>query len=86
MRGRFSSLDQLYKKFTNEVFPSPRLNANQKLEKRSLSEFEVIFSRNQVKTKKKVFAGNLNHFFPKSGEDQKKGLRRNLQPFSAGNL
>ena len=54
MGGCFCSLDQLYKKFSgNTVFPSP--------------EIEVIFPRNQVKTKKK-------------------GLGRNLRPFSAGNL
>ena len=39
-----------------------------------------------TKNKKKVFAGNWSHFSLKSGEDQKKGLRRNLRPFSAGNL
>ena len=44
-------------------------------------------SRNWMKTKEKVFAGNWSHFSPKSGENQKKGgLRRNLRPFSAGNL
>ena len=34
MGGRFSSLDQLYKKFSgNEVFLSPKLNEDQKQEK-----------------------------------------------------
>ena len=43
--------------------------------------------RNWMKTKKKVFAGNWSHFFPKSGEDiKKKGLRWYLRPFTAGNL
>ena len=70
MGGRFCSLDQLYKKFSrNDVFPSPKLNEDQK--KRSSPEVEVIFPRNQVKTEEKK---------------KKKGLRRNLRPFSAGNL
>ena len=66
MGGRFCSLNQLYKKFCgNDVFPSPKLNEDEKQEK-------VL--RRKMK------------FFPKSGEDQKKGLRRRLRPFSAENL
>ena len=61
MGGRFCSLDQLYKKFSgNDVFPSPKLNEDQKQEK--------------------GLCGKLKSFTPKSGEDQKKGLRRNLRP------
>ena len=39
--------------------------------------------RNWMKTrnKKKVFAGKWSDFFPKSGKDQKKGLRRKLKSF-----
>ena len=68
MGGRFCSLDQLYKKFNgNDVFPSPKLNEDQK-KKRSSPQIWSQFS-------------------PKSGKDQKKkGLRRNLRRFSAGNL
>ena len=54
MGVRFCSLHQLYKKFSgNEVFPSSKLNEVQKQERRSLAEIEVIFPRNQEKTKKK---------------------------------
>ena len=61
MGGRLCSLDQLYKKFSgNDVFPSPKLNEDQKQEK--------------------GLRGKLKSFTPKSGEDQKKGLRRNLRP------
>ena len=35
----------------------------------------------KTRNKKKVFAGNLSQFFRKSGEDQKKGLRRKLLLF-----
>ena len=49
------------------------------------SEIDVILlsklSEDQIK--KKVFAGNWTVFSSKLGEDQKKGLRRNLGPYSA---
>ena len=56
--------------------------------KKSLVEIMYFCRGNWMKTKnkEKVFVGNRSHFFPKSGEDQKKGLRRNLRPFSAKNL
>ena len=55
MGGHSCSLDQLYKKFSeNDVFPSPKLNEDHK-KKRSSPEIEVIFSRNQVKTKKRSY-------------------------------
>ena len=43
-------------------------------------------NEHQKKKEKNVFAGNWSHFSLKSGKDQKKGLRRNLLPFSVGNL
>ena len=60
MAGRFRSLDQLYKKFSGkDVFPSPKVNEDQKEEK--------------------GLPRKLKSFSPKSGEDQKKGFRRNLR-------
>ena len=44
-------------KFINRNMSSPKSKA--------------FFPRNQVKTKKKVFAENWSAFSPKSGEDQK---------------
>ena len=53
MGKRFCSLDQLYKKFSgNDVFPSPKLNEDQNKKKAS-PKIDVIFPRNQVKTKKR---------------------------------
>ena len=50
--GRFCSLHQLYKKFSgNDVFPSPKLNEDQK--KRSFPEIEVIFPPKSGEDQKK---------------------------------
>ena len=72
MGGRFCSFDQLYKKFSgNDVFPSPKLNEHQK--KKTFSpEVEVLFSRNQVKTKNKGYllpfsVGNLQNLLVLAG-------------------
>ena len=83
MGDAFAALTNFTKKFSgSEVFPSPKLNEDQKKrflpkmevispksgedqkkrKKRSSPEIEVIFSRNQVKTKKKVFAAICDHF------------------------
>ena len=49
MKERFCSLDQLYKKFSgNDVFPSPKLNEDQKQEKGLRRNFEIIFGRKFV--------------------------------------
>ena len=68
MGKRFCSLDQLYKYFSgNYVFPRSKLNENQtkkkkKKRKRSSEKFEVVFSRNQVKIKKKkLFTAICDH-------------------------
>ena len=71
MGGRFCSLDQLYKKFSgNDVFPSPKLNEDQKQEKGLHQKLKLFFPEIRYRPKKK----------------KEKGLRCNLPPFSAGNL
>ena len=67
MGVRFCSLHQLYKKFSgNDVFPSLKLNKDQKQEKGLRPEIEVIFPQNQEKRKKRsspqfatIFGGKL---------------------------
>ena len=64
MGGRFCSLDQLYKKFSGkDVFPSPKLNEDQK--KKSSPQIEVISPRSQMKTKQKSFSPETEVIFPK---------------------
>ena len=67
MGGRFCSLDQLYKKFTGNDVVSivAEIEWRPETRKRSSPEIEVIFSRNQVKTKKKGLHRYLKSVFPK---------------------
>ena len=62
MGGRFCSLDQLYKKFSgNEVFPSPKLNEDQKQEKGLRRKLKSFYPKSGEE-QKKVFAANLQPF------------------------
>ena len=73
MEGRFCNLDQLYKKFIEiNVFPSPKLNEDQKQEKGFRRKLKSFFPEIRGR--------------PKQKKKKKKGLRRYLRPFSAGNL
>ena len=69
MGGRFCGLDQLYKNFSgNDVFPSPKLNEDQKQEKCSFFSTKL----SEAQKTKKVFAENCIVFTTKLGEDYKK--------------
>ena len=57
MRGRFCSLDQIYKKFSgNEAFPPPKLNEDQKQEKGLCQKLK------SGEDQKKCFRRNLRPF------------------------
>ena len=63
MGGRFCSLDQLYKKFCgNDVFPSPKLNEDEKQEKVLRRKLKFSPKSGEDQKKKKVFTAGCDHF------------------------
>ena len=63
MGGRFCSLEQLYKKFSgNDVFPSPKLNEDQKQEKGLRRKLKSFFPEIRRTPRKKVFTPTCDHF------------------------
>ena len=63
MGGRFCSLEQLYKKFSrNDVFPSPKLNEDQKQEKGLRRKLKSFFPEIRRTPKKKGLRPNLRPF------------------------
>ena len=61
MGERYCSLDQLYKKFSeNDVFPSPKLNEDQT--QGLCRKLKSFFPKSGEDQKKKVFAAIFDHF------------------------